>query len=223
MLGILVVIHELGHFVTARLARRPGPRVRDRLPAAGEGPPLGRRDALHAELAADRRVRPARGRGRRLGRPALVRPSAAADQAGHPRRRRGDEPGPGVRDLLRDLRPGLPDLDADDRQRPARQPGGGRGTGQPATTSSTLDGQRFDGFGNPGLRPARPGRPDGRARRSIRADGTSETLHATLRKPEDITVTSGALGISFARPGRHTSRTRRSRRPRWPSPRPARP
>ena len=45
--------------------RHPGPRVRDRLPAAGEGPPGEGRDALHAELAADRRLRQARGRGRR--------------------------------------------------------------------------------------------------------------------------------------------------------------
>ena len=99
--------------------RRPGPRVRDRLPAAGEGPPLGRRDALHAELAADRRVRPARGRGRRLGRPALVRPGATADEARDPHRRRRDEPRPGVRDLLRDLRLRLSDLDADDQRGPA--------------------------------------------------------------------------------------------------------
>ena len=45
--------------------RRPGPRVRDRLPAPGEGPPVEGRDALHPELAADRRLRQARGRGRR--------------------------------------------------------------------------------------------------------------------------------------------------------------
>ena len=61
---------------------RPGPRVRGRVPAPGEGPPLEGRDALHAELAADRRLRQARGRGRRAGRrPALVRGPAAADQA----------------------------------------------------------------------------------------------------------------------------------------------
>ena len=53
--------------------QRPGPRVRRRLPAAGQGPAHEGRDALHAQLAADRRLREARGRGRRRrGRPALV-------------------------------------------------------------------------------------------------------------------------------------------------------
>ena len=81
ILGILVVIHELGHFVTARLAERPGPRVRDRLPAAGQGPALEGRDPLHAQLAADRRLREARGRGRRRrGRSALVLGAAPAGQ-----------------------------------------------------------------------------------------------------------------------------------------------
>ncbi len=60
----------------------------------------------------------------------------------------------------------------------------------------TLDGQRFDGFGNPGLA-LRDKAGQTVALAVIRADGTSETLHPTLRKPEDITVTSGALGISF--------------------------
>ena len=74
ILGILVVIHELGHFVTARLAGRPRPRVRPRLPAAGQGPARQGRDALHAQLAADRRLREARGRGRqRRRRSALLR------------------------------------------------------------------------------------------------------------------------------------------------------
>ena len=59
--------------------QRPRPRVRDRLPAAGQGPALEGRDALHAQLAADRRLREARGRGRRRrGRPALVRRAGAA-------------------------------------------------------------------------------------------------------------------------------------------------
>ena len=65
ILGVLVVIHELGHFVDRPAGQRPRARVRDRLPAAGQGPALEGRDALHAQLAADRRVREARGRGRR--------------------------------------------------------------------------------------------------------------------------------------------------------------
>ena len=82
MLGGLVLIHELGHFVTARLAEHPRPRVRDRVPAPRQGPAGAGRDALHAELAADRRLREARGRGRRRGRrSALVRRASAADQA----------------------------------------------------------------------------------------------------------------------------------------------
>ena len=73
ILGSLVLIHELGHFVTARLA---GIRVLE----FGIGfPPRAKvlrvegRDPLHPELAADRRLRQARGRGRRRRRrPALV-------------------------------------------------------------------------------------------------------------------------------------------------------
>ena len=65
ILGALVIIHELGHFVTARAVQRPGPRVRHRLPAAGQGPAQQGRDRLHPQLAADRRLREARGRGRR--------------------------------------------------------------------------------------------------------------------------------------------------------------
>ena len=73
ILGALVVIHELGHFVTARL---PNVRVLE----FGIGfPPRAKvlrnkgETALHAQLAADRRLREARGRGRqRRRRSALV-------------------------------------------------------------------------------------------------------------------------------------------------------
>ena len=65
ILGVLVVIHELGHFVTARLA---GVRVLE----FGIGfPPRARVLSSHGDtlytpqLAADRRLRPARRRGRR--------------------------------------------------------------------------------------------------------------------------------------------------------------
>jgi regulator of sigma E protease len=78
--------------------------------------------------------------------------------------------------------------------------------GSPAATAglmvgdqvATLDGQYFDGFKDPGeaLRD--------RAGQTVqlgvvRADGTHQTLTATLRRPEDITATSGALGIAFGR------------------------
>ena len=84
------------------LLEGPGPGVRHRLPAAGQGPALEGRDPVHPQLAADRRLRPHGRRGRRCrGRPALVRGQAAARPAGDPRRRRGDEHRPRVRDLLR--------------------------------------------------------------------------------------------------------------------------
>ena len=136
ILGGLVLIHELGHFVTARWARvrvlefgigfpprakvlgrgKPDRRGRSRRPlraaraAAGRSSPgsdeaaafldearaeLDTRPArpVHAQLAADRRLRQARGRGRRQRRrPALVRRAPAAGQARHPGRRRRDEP-----------------------------------------------------------------------------------------------------------------------------------
>ena len=88
ILGGLVVIHEVGHFVTGAPLRDPRPRVRDRLPAAGEGAAREGRDALHAELAPDRRLRAPRGRGRRLRRPALVRGAAPLEEARRPARRR---------------------------------------------------------------------------------------------------------------------------------------
>ena len=81
ILGILVVIHELGHFVTARLANV-------RVLEFGIGfPPRAKvlrregRDPVHAQLAADRRLREARGRGRqRRRRSALVRRRSAGSR-----------------------------------------------------------------------------------------------------------------------------------------------
>ena len=88
------------------VARPPSPppptrtsatRFLDQEPAPPEG------HAVHAELAADRRLREARRRGRRpRRRPPLVRARTAADQARHPRRRRVHEPDPVARDLHRD-------------------------------------------------------------------------------------------------------------------------
>ena len=67
ILGILVVIHELGHFVTATAGQRPGPRVRHRLvPPPGSAKVLRSTQTqgetlVHAQLAAHRRLRQARG------------------------------------------------------------------------------------------------------------------------------------------------------------------
>ncbi len=100
-------------------------RVRRRLPAPGQGAAPPRRDALHAQLAADRRVRQARGRGRQRGRGStLIRLTATANQAAHPRRRRGHERRPGVRHLHRD-RTGRRSHDRlPDRNGPGGLPGG---------------------------------------------------------------------------------------------------
>ena len=143
ILGALVLIHELGHFVTARWAKvrvlefgigfpprakvlgrgkrpslrrglappRPDPRCR---PASSPARP--RREAfietaaeleqeppgdhLHAQLAADRRLREARGRGRRRRAIRARSPRARLPvKVGILRRGRRDEPAAGVRDL----------------------------------------------------------------------------------------------------------------------------
>ena len=102
ILGVLVVIHELGHFVTARAAKvrvlefgigfPPRAKV---LRSTGETLytlnwlPIGGFVKLEGEDGDRRR------------RSALVLRPAPADQAGDPRRRRRDEPPPGVRDLHR--------------------------------------------------------------------------------------------------------------------------
>ena len=65
VLGLLVLVHELGHFLTARAAKV---RVLEFGSASRRGRRCsvqGKRDPLHAQLAADRRLRQARGRGRR--------------------------------------------------------------------------------------------------------------------------------------------------------------
>ncbi|MGZ8528174.1 MAG: M50 family metallopeptidase [Candidatus Limnocylindrales bacterium] len=78
--------------------------------------------------------------------------------------------------------------------------------GSPAATAGlvvgdqvmTLDGEVFDGFKDPGL--ALRDRAGQTVQLGVvHADGASRTITATLRRPEDITVTSGALGIAFGR------------------------
>lgn len=61
-----------------------------------------------------------------------------------------------------------------------------------------LDGARFDGFDNPGL-VLRDRAGQTVSLEVVRADGRVETLEPTLREPAEITVTSGALGITFGR------------------------
>ena len=69
--------------------QRPRPRVRDRLPAARQGPGQRGETRLHAQLAADRRLREARRRGRRPTPTTRARSRRrSADQAADPRRRR---------------------------------------------------------------------------------------------------------------------------------------
>jgi membrane-associated protease RseP (regulator of RpoE activity) len=80
ILVVLVVIHEFGHFI---VARRAGVIVHEfgiGFPPRAKVLGTRRRDDLHAQLAAARRLRPARRGGGRVGRPALVRPPAP----GHP-------------------------------------------------------------------------------------------------------------------------------------------
>ena len=170
MLGALVVIHELGHFVTARLASvrvlefgigfPPRAKV---LRSEGETLwtlnwlPIGGFVRLEGEDGDSRRSA--------LVRAAQSCPTKLVD----PRGRRGHEHRPGVRHLLCHRRSGQPDARdrpsaRSSRTRPPRRP-----ASSAATTSSTLDGVPFDGFEDPACRrPPRARRPDGRARRRPR-------------------------------------------------------
>ena len=60
----------------------------------------------------------------------------------------------------------------------------------------TLDGAPFDGFDNPGLA-LRDRAGQTVALGVVRADGQTVIVHPTLRTPQEITVGSGALGITF--------------------------
>lgn len=62
----------------------------------------------------------------------------------------------------------------------------------------TIDGQVFDGFKDPG-KALRDRAGQTVQLGVVRADGAHQTITATLRRPEDITLTSGALGIAFGR------------------------
>ncbi len=61
----------------------------------------------------------------------------------------------------------------------------------------TIEGDDFDGFGDPG-RVLRERAGQTVQLGVVRADGTRAIVQATLRRPEDITPASGALGIRFA-------------------------
>ena len=102
MLGILVVIHELGHFITARLANI-------RVHEFGIGfPPRAKVLSSQGETLYTLNWLPiggfvrAGGRGRRLGRSAVVHAGPAADQAARAARRRRHEPAAGAGHLHRD-------------------------------------------------------------------------------------------------------------------------
>ena len=102
ILGVLVIIHELGHFLTARPSRSGSSSSAIGFPPRAKVLRIGRRDRLHAQLAADRRLREARGRGRhRRRRSSLVLAPGPAQEAHDPHRRRGDERRPGIRHLHR--------------------------------------------------------------------------------------------------------------------------
>ena len=202
ILGALVIIHELGHFVTARLCQRPRPRVRDRLPAAGQGPAPQGRDALHAELAADRRLRQARGRGRRRRRrSALVRPPSGCPTkllilvAGVV-----DERPPRLRHLHRH-RPGsaTPTIGVRVRRRSRPDsPAAAAGLAAGRRRSSAIDGELL-----PVLRPARRcSTPSATApaRRSTLGDRARRRRHdatspSRCGRPAEIDAEQGALGI----------------------------
>ena len=143
---------------------RPRPRVRHRLPAPRQGPRSNGRDALLAQLAADRRLRQARGRGRRrLGRPALVRARSRCPRSCiDPARRRADEPPRRVRHLLPIawLSTPIHGRPASARSRPESPAAGGRAPGgRRDRLASTAGSSTFFGDGSmPGRAPDSAGK-----------------------------------------------------------------
>ncbi len=93
ILGVLVVIHELGHFVTARLAERPRPRVRHRLPAARQGASAPKGETLYTLnwLPIGGFVKLEGEDGDQADDPRSFVGAGPADPPRHPRRRRGHE------------------------------------------------------------------------------------------------------------------------------------
>jgi membrane-associated protease RseP (regulator of RpoE activity) len=89
--------------------------------------------------------------------------------------------------------------------------------GSPAATAGlvagdrlvTLDGDRFGGFDNPGVT-LRDKAGQTATLGVVHADGRTEDAEASAARPEAITVTSGALGISFGREIAYTQNARRS-------------
>ena len=165
ILGGLVVIHELGHFVTARLAKVRVLEFGIGFPPRAKVLRSKRRDALHAQLAADRRLRQARGRGRqRRRRPALVRRPALPHQDAHPRRRRGDEHRARLRDLHRRSRGSRRRSSACGSSRSSRARRRPRPGSRPGDAIVAVDGERYQFIAGTD-RPDRPPRPRRRDRR----------------------------------------------------------
>ena len=201
ILGVLVIIHELGHFLTARA-------FRVRVLEFGIGfPPRAKvmrsqgRDPVHPQLAAHRWLRQARRRGRqRSRRPALVRGAALPGPHADPPRRGADERGARVRHLHRDRPVRRPDHRRQGIGGPARVAGGG---GRPPARRHHRQRQR------PGLRRLLGRRPDRRPADQDRADGhprrPPSRRHDERRcpprcaRPSSSKTAKGALGISSDR------------------------
>ena len=196
---------------------RPRARIRDRLPAAGQGAAREGRDALHAQLAAHRRLREARGRGRqRCGRPTFLRGAALpitkmvilVGGRRHERLAR-------VRDLHRHRLARVP---AHGHPLPrGRQPGSPAPAAglQPGDAIVAVDGERYQFIAGPPSSMAcvaarRDRRPDRRQRR--RCDGATSRSPCAPRPPS-----TRARALSGSRRkrsrGRPTSTVPRPRRP----------
>ena len=199
MLGVLVVIHELGHFFAARLARvrvlefgvgfPPRAKV---LRSKGETLytlnwlPIGGFVKLEGEDGTD------------ADDPRSFSSQRYLTKMLDPRRRRRDERRPRLRDLHRHRpvrRPGGRDQG---RRRPGRLAGRRGRHRRRATRSSSIDGRTLRRLRAraPGRGPADARRRDGRPSASRRRTGPSTQVQVTLRPPSEIDATHGALGIT---------------------------
>ena len=235
ILGGLVLVHELGHYLTAKA-------LDVRVLEFGIGfPPRAKvlrstgRDAVDAELAADRRVRAHGGRGRRQrGRPALVLGQAAPGPPRDPRRGRRHQHRARLRHLLRHRAPREPGHRASgsarsSRARPRRLPASGRTTDLRRRRRDVRVLRRAQ----PRRSAARPRRRDRarstssgrrrRRRRSARPCGRVEQLSETRRGARRSRAGAGLLGrLRRPRPGTVVPDRRRPGRPlgradpQWP-------